>query len=180
MDTERPAQPQENDARYELFVQRFAQHEADIRRFLRSLLPSWTDVDEVSQQTAMVLWRKFGQYDPETPFMKWACVVARFEALSYRRKMARDRLVFRDDLWDLMADEAEEEVPDRKAERDALDLCLRKLNASQRNLLTMAYTPGVKLTQVADEIGSTAGALYMRVNRLRTQLTRCVESQSIS
>ena len=74
------------NSRYEVFVQRFAHHEPDLRRFIRSLLPSWTDTDEVLQQTAIVIWRKFEQYDPETNFMKWACVIARFESLSYRRK----------------------------------------------------------------------------------------------
>ena len=81
-------------------------HEQDLRRFIRSLLPTWTDTDEVVQQTAIVIWRKFDQFDPETNFMKWACVIARFEALAYRRKMARDRHVFREEVLELMADEA--------------------------------------------------------------------------
>lgn len=34
------------DQRYEQFVQRLACHEPALRRFLRSLLPTWTDVDD--------------------------------------------------------------------------------------------------------------------------------------
>jgi RNA polymerase sigma-70 factor (ECF subfamily) len=45
-----------------------------------------------------VIWQKFDQYDPDTTFMKWACVIARFEDLAYWRKMACDRLVFREDV----------------------------------------------------------------------------------
>jgi DNA-directed RNA polymerase specialized sigma24 family protein len=79
--------------RYETFVRLYTQHETNLRSFSRSLLPSWDDVDEVMQQTAIVLWRKFDQFDLNTEFMKWACVVARFEILAYRRNMARDKLV---------------------------------------------------------------------------------------
>jgi RNA polymerase sigma-70 factor (ECF subfamily) len=167
------------DARYEVFVQRFAHHEPDLRRFIRSLLPTWTAVDEVVQQSAIVIWRKFDQYDPDTNFMKWACVIARFEALAYRRKMARDRLVFREDILELMADEGTEEIDSRQAEHEALESCLREMPEKQRRLLTLAYTPGVKVTELAKEAGSTAAAFYMRLSRLRRGLAKCVESKTL-
>ena len=172
--------PRNNDDHYEVFVQRFAHHEPDLRRFLRSLLPSWGDVDEVVQQTAIVIWRKFDQYDPSTNFMKWACVIARFEALSYRRKMARDRLVFREDILELMADEGMEEIDERDKEHAALESCMAELPEKQRNFLMIAYTPGVKIKELAEEAGSSAAAFYMRLKRLRHQLQDCVESKTLT
>ncbi|MDI1310996.1 sigma-70 family RNA polymerase sigma factor [Prosthecobacter sp.] len=172
-----PAPNPQEDARYEVFVKKFAHFEADVRRFVRSLLPNWTDADEVVQQTAIVMWRKFDQYDPETHFMKWACVIARFEALAYRRKMARDRLVFREDVLELMADEGVEEIDQRDAEHAALESCMSDLPEKSRQLLTLAYTQGVKVKELAEEAGSSAEAFYMRLNRLRRQLMTCVESK---
>ncbi|MEM9282824.1 MAG: sigma-70 family RNA polymerase sigma factor [Verrucomicrobiota bacterium] len=169
---------QTEDERYEVFVQRFAHHEPDLRRFIRSLLPTWTDADEVLQQTAIVIWRKFDQYDPDTNFMKWACVIARFEALAYRRKMARDRHVFREDVMELMAAEGIEEFEHRQTEHDALEICLRDLPEKQRQFVTLAYTPGVKVKELAAEAGSTAAAFYMRLKRIRRQLMECVESKT--
>ncbi|MGB0578314.1 MAG: sigma factor [Limisphaerales bacterium] len=116
-----------DDARYEDYVRHFARHEAALRRFIGSFLPSWGDVDEVVQRTAIAIWRKFDQFDPGTEFIKWACVVARFEALAYRRKMARDRLVFREDVLELMAEEAAEESTGRGAQHQALESCLLSL-----------------------------------------------------
>ena len=169
--------PAPEDARYEAFIARFAHYEPDLRRFIRSLLPTSVDADEVLQQTAIVIWRKFEQYDPETNFMKWACVIARFEALAYRRKMARDRLVFREDVMELMADEGVEEIEPRRAEHVALEACLEAMPEKQRRFLTLAYTPGVKTKELAEEAGSTAAAFYMRLKRLRHQLLECVESK---
>ncbi len=171
---------EEKPDRYELFVELFAAHESDLRRFLRSLLPTATDTDEVLQQTALVLWRKFDQFDPETKFIKWACVVARFEALAYRRKMARDRMVFREDILELMADEGAEEIEVRSAEHDALELCLAELPEKQRKLVLLAHTPEVKVKQLAADAGSTAAAFYMKINRLRKTLLVCVEGKTTS
>ncbi|MDF1825607.1 MAG: sigma-70 family RNA polymerase sigma factor [Verrucomicrobiales bacterium] len=166
------------DDRYETFVSCFAHHEPDLRRFIRSLLPTWTDTDEVLQQTAIVIWRKFDQYDPATNFMKWACVIARFESLAYRRKMARDRLVFREDVLELMADEGIEEIDSRRTEHEALEACLLAMPEKQRQFLTLAYTPGVKVKEMAEEAGSSAASFYMRLKRLRRQLMECMESKT--
>lgn len=179
MMSSRGEEPDSENARYEEFVARFAHHEPDLRRFIRSLLPTWTDADEVLQQTAIVLWRKFDLYDPTTNFMKWACVVARFEALAYRRKMARDRLVFREDVMEVLSEESLEEIDRRDREHEALRECLGGLPEKQRQLVTLAYTPGVKVKELAAEAGSSAAAFYMRLKRIRRQLLECVEAKTV-
>jgi len=167
------------DARYEAFVKLFAHHEAGLRRFVGSFLPSWGDVDEVVQRAAIAIWRKFDQFDQDTNFMKWACVVTRFEALAYRRKMARDRLVFRDDVLDLMAEEAGAELDGRNAQHEALESCLLAMPEKQRKFVMLAYTPGVNVKELAEEAGSTAAAFYMRLRRIRRQVMKCVEEKTL-
>jgi len=175
-----PAPSALDDERYEAFIQHFTRSEPDLRRFIRSLLPTWTDTDEVLQQSALVAWRKFDQFDRSTQFIKWACVIARFEALAYRRKMARDRLVFREDILDLMATEGMDEIDLRREEHSALEACLHDLPPDQRKFVLHAYTPGVKVKELASNAGSTAAAFYMRLKRLRQQLMDCIESKTIS
>lgn len=172
-------QTREEDTRYERFVQALAHNEPDLRRFIRSLLPTQNDVDEVVQQTAIVAWRKFDQFDPQTEFLRWACVIARFEALAYRRKMARDRLVFREDVVELMAEEGLQELDTRKEEQEALERCLEEMPAKQRQFITLAYTKGVSIAKLAEESESTAAAFYMRLKRLRQKLMDCIELKTI-
>ncbi len=168
-------QQDSGEARYELFVQCLAQNEPDLRRFIRSLLPTPNDVDEVVQRTAIIAWRKFEQFDPQTHFLRWAAVIARFEALAYRREMARDLLVFREDVMELMAREGLEEFNARKGEQEALETCLEKMPEKQRRFITLAYTKGVSIAALAEESGSTAAAYYMRLKRLRQKLMDCIE-----
>ena len=56
---------------YEEFVRLFVAHEGRLRAFIRSLLPTWADVDEVMQETSLVAWRKFGRFERGTNFMAW-------------------------------------------------------------------------------------------------------------
>lgn len=54
--------------------------------FVQMLLPSVHDAEEVLQETSIVLWNKWDQYDPERDFVKWACGIARYEVFRYLRK----------------------------------------------------------------------------------------------
>ena len=69
-----------------------------------------TEQDPRAEATtvSLVMWRKWDQFDPETEFMNWARVIARFEVLKFRRTMGRDRHVFHGDLMKLLADASEE------------------------------------------------------------------------
>ncbi len=165
------------DESYERFVTLFTRNEPALRAFVRSLTYSWDDADEVMQNTGLVLWRKFDEFDPTTNFMRWACVVARFEVLAWRRDKARDRHVFDEDLVNILAEEAEDKHETLSDERRALESCLRKLPEKQRKIVMAAYEPGVRLNQVAEALGKTATAFYKTLNRARGGLLKCIESE---
>lgn len=173
-------QKEASDERYERFVSLFTRHEPALRAFVRSLVYSWDDADEVMQNTGLVLWRKFDSFDPNTEFMRWACVVARFEVLAWRRDKARDRHVFDEDLVNLLAEEAAEEHEVLHRERRALQVCLQKLPENQRRIVVAAYEPGVRLNQVAATLGKTATAFYKSLNRARGVLLECIEREVLS
>lgn len=160
---------------YRAFMRLFTRHEGALRCLLRTLLPSWDDVDEVMQDVSMVAWTKFDRFDPQTDFARWAATIARYEVLNYRRTKARDRLVFDEDLLLLLADECQEEFAESEQERRALDGCLDKLPAHQRELVLRVYSAGQKIKPIAEEIGVSPNALYKTLGRLRLILLRCIE-----
>ncbi len=49
---------------YERFVSLFAQVHDNLFAYIFSLLPHWPDAEDVFQQTSLVLWRKFGSFQP--------------------------------------------------------------------------------------------------------------------
>ena len=173
--TEPPEDHPAADDPYRAFMRLFTRHQGALRCFVRTLLPSWDDVDEVMQDVSIVAWTKFGRFDPQTDFARWAATIARYEVLNYRRAKARDRLVFDEDLIQLLADECQEDFARSEQERRALDGCLDKLPAHQREIVLRGYSEGQKIKPLAEEIGVSPNALYNTLGRLRLILLRCIE-----
>ena len=165
----------QDDERYEVFVRLVMKHEPRVRSFLRGLLPTWDGVEEVAQEASLIAWRKFDDFELGTSFGGWLLTIARFEALKYRRRVARSPLVFVDEVWDLLAEEASgDEV--RQIRRQNLEVCLGKLESSRRDLLLKVHTPGVVMREVALQSGKSEQAFYKIIQRLRAVLLDCVST----
>ena len=156
----------------EEFVHLLLEHEPQVRSFLRRLLPTCNDVDEVLQETSMIAWRKFSEFERGTAFGGWFLTIARFEALKHRRRIAKSPLVFADDVWELLADEGVERTD--KPFQQHLDTCLGKLHSEQRKLILRIHTPGVVIRELAEQSGKSEHAFYKVVQRLREKLLDCV------
>ena len=59
-------------------------------------------IGEVMQEAAVVLWRKFAELSAIEDFRRWAFGVAKFKALAFVRDRMRDRLVFDEDVMELL------------------------------------------------------------------------------
>jgi RNA polymerase sigma-70 factor, ECF subfamily len=164
-----------NDQNHDRFLRLFTEHEPSVRTFVRSLAPSRTDASEVMQEVAVVLWKKFGEFDVTRDFRKWAFGIARFEMLAFLRDRARDRHVFDEELVARLADEAAGAEPRHAAQREALEKCLQRLTERQRELVLEAYTKGTRMDELAGRRGQTAMSLYKMLHRIRQALLECVQ-----
>lgn len=167
-----PVMPQPLDPSHTDFLRLYAEHEAALHLFVRSMLPCREEADEVMQQIVVVLWSKFST---ALDFKKWAYGVARLEVLRFLQTRKRDRHVFDEELLNRLADRAvlhEREVISR---REALEGCLQKLPATQRELVLTAYTKGTRMDELASRRGQTPMALYKGLQRIRLALLECVE-----
>ncbi len=159
--------------RHDRFLRLFLEHEEALRGFVRSLVPTLEDAREVMQETAAVLWRKFDELETAENFRRWAFGVAKFEALAFVRDRARDRHVFGDEVFLLLAQEAEEAALVSDAEARALEECLQRLPKGQRALVEAAYAPGVRMDELAHGSGRSAMSLYKSLHRIRMALVEC-------
>jgi len=159
------------------FLRRFAAHEPAIRAFVRRLVPSRADADDVMQESAVVLWEKFEQFNEGADFRAWAFGIARFEVLAWLRDKGRDRLVLADDVIELIAQESAHDEPQLELQREALEHCMQKLPSDQRNLLLTAYQPESSIQEAASASGRTVGGFYQWLHRMRKALQDCVKRQ---
>lgn len=162
-----------DNPRHDEFLRLFTTQEAALRSFVRSLVPTLNDANDVMQEVALVLWRKFEDYESGEDFRRWAFGVAKFKVLSWQRDQGRDRHVFGGDLTELLASHSEQHSDQLEAQREALRVCLGKLPADQRHLVDAAYAPGSRINELSRTVGLGVAALYKRLHRIRLVLVNC-------
>lgn len=160
---------------HETFLRLWMRHEPELRAFVRSCCPKAQEVDDVMQEVSVAALRKFSTLDDHAAFGPWACLIARYELLTARRRFARDRHVLSEDIVQLLADEGAEELSLRKKQLRALDHCVAKLPRERRELALAAYAKGTTIRQIAAELKRTEGSLYQLLARIRKELHRCMQ-----
>jgi RNA polymerase sigma-70 factor (ECF subfamily) len=171
------------EQQYDDFVKLLALHDEAIRRFIRFLMPSRDGVDDVAQETALECWRKFTDFQTSCSdnlagdFVRWACVIARYKALSWQRDKGRDRLVFRESVIDRLAQASSGLTEQQHAERRATEICLQKLSLANQRLILSVHTPGDSIARIAAETQEKPRRLYSKVNALRRMILDCIQRQ---
>jgi RNA polymerase sigma-70 factor (ECF subfamily) len=160
------------------FVKLLTDHQAVIRAFIISLLPGAPGVDDVIQETNVVLWKKREDFTMGTNFRAWAITVARFQTMVHIRELKKRHWVTLDeDVTGLMADDIEriaDAVTEERRVAVLLD-CMAKLRSADHDLLMERYWSKTRLLDFAVITGRSLAALKVRLFRLRTILKRCIE-----
>ena len=133
--------------------------------------------DEVLQETSLVLFRRFDEYDEQRPFVAWALGVARFQVLSLNRDAARSRVAFDTELL-VRFTETWGELPPGASDRSLfLQDCIQRLAARARQMVRLRYYDELTAEEIARQIGGTGAAVRVALQRIRQQLRECVERQ---
>ena len=169
-----PADPLPDDRRHALFLSLYARHQRAVSAYIAGMLTSWADVDEVLQETSLLLWKYFDRFQEGTNFPAWACAYAHRVALQHRRKLGRDKLVF-GAAFETAALAALDYVEQLDGRRDAMVGCLDKLPDADRSLLQECYSQRGSVAPVADRLGRSAKSVYKALARIRLNVAGCVE-----
>ena len=159
----------------EMFVRLLAQHDKDIYRYLLSLVFDVSAVDDLMQEVAVALWKKFDEFDHDRPFLPWAFRFAYFQVLKHRTKMGKSRLIFGDKLLESLAADYEGEQDSLVARRRALADCLGKLGTSDRELIELRYNSSETIQNLAKRRKLSAHKLYHSLERIRRLLLVCAQ-----
>ena len=149
-----------------------------LRAYLRQLLPTQQDAEEVLQETSIVLWNKYEEFEQGTHFFAWAYKIAYFEVLKYRRSKARDRLVFSDEVFEELAQRAITTSEAHDKRKAALKLCFENLPLKSKELLKAVYFNKQSIKNVAEELNAQPKAMYRFFTKVRNQLKHCIEGHS--
>ena len=157
------------------FVQLFTKSQRPLYLFILGQTGSVQDAEEVLQNTNLVIWRKSTQFDPGTNFFAWACQIARYEVLQHRQRFRRDKLKFSEEFLDVVSRESEARLEDPEPTRLALEQCIQKLSARDRDLIRERYQPGSSGKDLASDLGRPANSVYQSLGRIRKVLLECIQ-----
>lgn len=162
--------------RSELFVYQLTEAQRRIFAYIMTLLPDPHCANDVLQETNLVLWRKNNEYREGMDFVAWACRVAYFQVLAYRRDRQRDRHLFDEDLLSRMATCADARHDHFEARWQALHECLGKLSPASRDLLLRRYSESGSVRTIAAQLGRPVGSISQALYRIRSVLAQCIRS----
>jgi RNA polymerase sigma-70 factor, ECF subfamily len=151
------------------------EHRARIYGFIRSLVAQRADAEDLLQETASVLWRKFDEFQAGSNFLAWALQVARYEVLKFRKRQRRDSLQFSEEFLDAVAAETVEESAHLGDMQAFLNQCLDKLSAADRELIQLRYRSDVTVKTLAAQLGRPLSTIYDSLSRIRRLLLECAQ-----
>jgi RNA polymerase sigma-70 factor (ECF subfamily) len=159
-----------------VFLRLFLQNERRVYAYIFTLLLNRADTDDVFQEVSMILWDKFDGEHPPNDFAAWACRIAYFKILDFRKKRQRDRLQFNQELLDRLTDTAVVHTGALQLEErhEALAGCIAKLSAEDHDLLVRRFTVGATVQSIATQVGRSAEAVYKALAKIRKALFDCV------
>lgn len=143
--------------------------------YLCTLLASADAARDVLQETNLVLWKKSADYDSARPFEPWAFRFAHFQALAWRKRQSRDRLVFDEATVDLLAADFPA-VHSAESELRALEECIGKLPEKQRALVERRYQRGDAVNAIAADERKPPNVIAAFLYRARKALAECVQT----
>ncbi len=159
------------------FVNLLTRHQADLWAFILSKAPGHPDVADMLQETNVALWTNRQKFELGTDFIAWSFTVAKFVILKHLKKDKRssNRLVFRDELLDIISAEAPAAFRDGNSRLKWLETCLEKLRPVDRELVRFRYQEEGGLEEYGRRVGRSAASLSVTLFRVRAALRACIE-----
>lgn len=160
------------------FVSQIARHQAALHAYIVSLMPGMDGVDDVLQETNLVLWGKRTSFEQGSNFRAWACAIARYKVMGHRRKLAKLGFqMFDDALAEQLATECAAEPPEFDFRLRALEKCMGRLGERERSLVEHRYFSDANLDEFAELRGQSLETLRVTLYRIRAGLKKCISGE---
>lgn len=162
-------------SREDEFLQLFARSQRGLHAYILALVFDPNTAADLLQETNIVLWRKFGQYESGSSFFAWAREIARLSVLRHRRTSSRRIATLDPHLLEELAERLSDNVESADRDRQVLDDCLKKLRDKDRELIVGRYRTGATVGGMAVRLGRSENSVSQSLCRIRRALAECVQ-----
>jgi RNA polymerase sigma-70 factor (ECF subfamily) len=157
------------------FLLQLTSHQSTLYAAVVAMMGGAEGAHDVVQETNAALLEKAAEYDPARPFVPWAVGFARTQVMAWRKRLTRDRLVFDDELFAVLADRlVTDPLPAPSRRLEALERCLGKLPSVSRELVDARYARGESVQDIAARLGRSENVVSVSLFRVRQTLLTCI------
>jgi RNA polymerase sigma-70 factor (ECF subfamily) len=153
-------------------------YHARLRRWLSAFCPPALDPDEVAHLAFIEAYHRIEKYQPGTDFFAWLCAFARNLFLAECEKIQRRARNQQNYLELYLLEEQSKELAASDADPDLrsrpLLECLKLLKSHAREVISLRYTEGLRVTVISQRLGRSPSALRVQLFGLRKILRDCV------
>lgn len=157
------------------FLALYVRNQKSLYNFILSLCPNYIQADDILQETAIVLWDKFGELKDPNNFLAWAIQIARYKILNHRRKKTAG-LWLSEEVLELINSETRNVLDTSSKRTEALQECLLKLSIDERKLIALRYEQGVSFAEISKQVNRSINGLYNTSARIHEKLRLCISS----
>lgn len=163
-----------DSARHARFACLFAEAYPRLYSYLRAVLPHRDDAEEVLQETCIVLWQKFAEFEPESSFVAWACRIAHYKVLEFHRRETKHSLPLVEEFSEIVSQDTLGNSDVHEARHQALAGCLAKLKSEDRHIVQLRYSHDGSVKDTAQKVERSVDAVRKALQRIRRTLLQCI------
>jgi RNA polymerase sigma-70 factor (ECF subfamily) len=156
------------------FLQLLMSNHKRIYAFILGMVPNYQDAEDLFQETILVMWSKFDQFQQGTSFASWGATVAKYQILNARRRKTTQNLQFNPDIQKLIMEKSESFYEQVDVRMQALRQCIGKLNDRDYELVQMRYEKEQDVKEIAERLERSMQSVYKRLARIHDALLHCV------
>ena len=149
-------------------------NQRQIHVYILMMVHNNQEAEDLMQETAIILWEKFSEYQPGKSFSSWGIGIARNVILNHRRKQERRRQLFDEKIYQYLETYAQAHSQDLAETTEALRECMSKLNRTDRRLVAMRYEQRLPVKRIAEQIDRSVDGLYQSFTRIYSVLRDCL------
>lgn len=160
----------------ERFMREWTRAQPVVSSYIGAVIRDFNSAEDLLQDVAVVLLKRFGEYDSARSFTGWALGIARLKILEARHD-AGDCLIGDPEVLDALCMSHEELAPEFERRASALRECLALIKGRALTLLKLRYDQSLKPQAIALEMGMNGSAVRAMLSRTRQILHDCIQKR---
>ena len=151
----------------------FARHNVQVYRFALRLTGSSSIAEDIVLDVFFDVWRQAAGFEAKLQVSTWLLGIARYKAISAMRRRSEAQLD--EDFASTIEDSA-----DKKGRSSILQLCLKQLSPSQREVIDLVYYHKQSVAEISVIVDAPEKTVKTRMFNARKRISDLLASKDIS